>query len=63
MAPIVFEAQSPTDVYLKVLLQNSTSDVTCGASYDELVELSHRFASLQATCFENETAIKYKTTF
>ena len=63
MAPIVFEAQSPTDIYLRVVFKNSTSDVACSASYDELVELSHKFVSLQATCFEHEEAVKYKTTF
>ncbi len=57
MTPTVFVAQSPDDVYIKIQLQEGMDRPLCPTSYDELVEVTHKYVSIRAVCFTDEVVI------
>lgn len=61
--PMVYQAQSPDDIHLRVKLQENSDDFECGAArtFDKKIEMSEdgKKVFVSAICFENEKDIKH----
>ena len=69
-APLIYQAQSLNDIFIMFKLQAEPLDTGCPASFDEILEVSHQFVSLAATCYDFEAStqmedavIMYKSVF
>ena len=49
-----FVAESPHDVYIKIVLQKNMDAPPCEKSFDELVEVTYEHVSIKAVCYNSE---------
>ena len=56
--PIVYYAQSPAAIYLKVKIADSFDADGCGQTFNRNIEIGHNWVQVDATCIEDESNIK-----